>query len=82
MDTFDERLVLLAGNVFALRSLAEEGDDGHARVTADDSDVDLFRVDVLDLPEEARRSDDIEGGDAEYPTQRVQPRRKGDSMPK
>lgn len=45
--------------------LGEQGDDGHARVTANDGDLGLVGRDLLDLRDKARGADDIKSGDAE-----------------
>lgn len=65
MDSVDESVVLLSLDVLALRSLAQERDDGDTRVSTDNSDVDVLGVGVLDLGQESGSSDDIEGGDTE-----------------
>lgn len=65
LDSLDESLVLLSLDVGTLAGLAQEGDDGDTRVTADDSDVDVLRVGALDLSEESRGSDDIKRRDTE-----------------
>lgn len=48
-----------------LARLGQEGDDGRARVAADDGDVLVGRVGSLELRDEARGADDVEGGHAE-----------------
>lgn len=65
LDSVDKGLVLLALDVGALAGLAQERDDGDARVSTDDGDVDVLGVGVLDLAEESRGPDDVEGGDTE-----------------
>jgi len=63
LDTLDVRVELLALEVVA--RLGEEGDDGGARVSANDGDVLGSGVGVLDLRDEARGTDDVEGSDTE-----------------
>lgn len=46
-------------------ALAEEGHNGDTRVATDDGDVLVLGVGALDLADEARGTDDIEGGDTE-----------------
>jgi hypothetical protein len=65
LDALHEVLVLLSLDVLALGGLAEERNDGDARVAADDGDLDVLGVGVFDLAEEARGTDDVEGGDTE-----------------
>jgi hypothetical protein len=43
--------------------LRQERDDGDARVTTDNSDLDILGVRALDLRDETRGTDDIKGGD-------------------
>jgi hypothetical protein len=45
--------------------LGEQGDDGHAGVTADDGDVLIRGVGTLQLGNKSGGSDDVKGGDAE-----------------
>ena len=61
LDTVDVVLELLALKVVA--GLGEEGNDGSAGVTADDSDVLGGGVGVLQLGDEARGTDNVKGGD-------------------
>jgi hypothetical protein len=56
-------LDLLLGEGVA--GLGEEGDDGDARVTTNDGDLGILGGDLLDLRDEARGTDNIEGGDTE-----------------
>lgn len=65
LDPVNESLVLLALDVGTLASLAQKRDNGDTGVSTDDSDVDVLGVGVLDLAEESRGSDDVEGGDTE-----------------
>jgi hypothetical protein len=60
-------LTASGGDLGALGDLAEEGDDGDARVAADDLDVGLGRVGLGELGDKGRGADDVEGGDAEEP---------------
>ena len=62
LDTVDELSVRREVGVVALR---EERNDGVARVTANDGDVLILGVSALDLGDEARSTNDVEGGDAE-----------------
>lgn len=55
----------LTRNLLALCVLREQGDDGRARVAADDGDGYAVGVLVEDLADEAGGADDVEGGDAE-----------------
>ena len=48
-----------------MASLGEERDDCGTGVTTNDGDVLGGRVSALDLGDEARRADNIEGGDTE-----------------
>ena len=50
-------------------ALAEQRDDGDTAVATDDGDVLVLGVGVLDLADEARGTDDIEGGDTENPAE-------------
>jgi hypothetical protein len=61
LDTVDVVLELLALKVVA--GLGEEGNDGSAGVTADDSDVLGGGVGVLQLGDEAGGTDNVKGGD-------------------
>lgn len=63
LDALDVGGKLLALEVVA--ALAEERDDGLAGVATDDNDVLVGGVGVLDLGDEARGADDVEGGDTE-----------------
>jgi hypothetical protein len=63
LDAADVVLELLAGEVVA--RLGEEGNDGSAGVTTNDGDVLGGGVGVLDLGDEARGTDNVEGGDTE-----------------
>lgn len=65
LDALHEVLVLLSLDVLAQGGLAEERNNGDTRVAADDGDLDVLGVGVLDLAEEARGTDDVEGGDTE-----------------
>jgi len=63
LDTLDVGVTL--GTLEVVASLGEERDDCSTGVTTDDGDVLGGRVGALDLGDEARRADDIEGGDTE-----------------
>jgi hypothetical protein len=63
LDAADVVLELLALEVVA--GLGEEGNDGGTGVTANDGDVLGGGVGVLDLGDEARGTDNVEGGDTE-----------------
>jgi hypothetical protein len=63
LDTVDVAVELLALEV--VTGLGEEGNDGGARVASDDGDVLAGGVGVLELRDEARGADDVEGGDTE-----------------
>lgn len=67
LNPVHERLPLLAAlrHCFARGRLREEGHDGDARVTAHDGDRRVKRVCAGDAGEEARGTDDVEGGDTE-----------------
>jgi hypothetical protein len=58
----------VVGELLALKAVAglgEEGNDGGARVASDDGDVLAGGVGVPELRDEARGTDDVEGGDTE-----------------
>jgi hypothetical protein len=63
LHAVDVAVELLALEVVA--GLRQEGDDGGARVAADNGDVLAGGVAVLELRDEARGTDDVEGGDTE-----------------
>jgi hypothetical protein len=63
LDAVDVVIELLAGEVVA--GLGEEGNDGGTGVASDDGDVLAGGVGVLELRDEARGADDVEGGDTE-----------------
>jgi hypothetical protein len=63
LHALDVVVELLAGEVVA--GLGEQGDDGGAGVAADDGDILRGGVRVLELRDEARGADNVEGGDAE-----------------
>jgi hypothetical protein len=65
LNSVNQSLVLLARDILALRSLAQEGDNGDTRVTTDDGDLDILGVGVLDLTQESRSSNNVEGGNSE-----------------
>lgn len=67
LDPVNEGLVSLTADVFALRGLGEERDDGDTRVTTDNGDLDVLGVLALDLTEESGSSDNVEGGDTKDP---------------
>lgn len=62
LDAVDDGIV---GGEVRVVALGEEGDDGDARVAADDGNVLVLGVGALDLRDEAGGADDVEGGDAE-----------------
>lgn len=64
LDAVDESVAGLArdGGVVGLR---QQGNNGHTGVATDDGDLLASRVGLLDLRDEARGADDIEGGDTE-----------------
>lgn len=62
LDTVDELLV--GGQVGVLR-LAEEGHNGDTRVATNNGDVLVGGVGTLELGDEARGTDDVEGGNTE-----------------
>lgn len=62
LDTVHE---LGVGGQLGVGGLAEQGDDGNARVATNDGDVLIGRVGVLELGDEARGTDNVEGGDTE-----------------
>lgn len=62
LDTLDE---LGVGAQVGVAALGEERDNGDARVATNDGDVLVLGVRALDLGNEARGTDDIEGGDTE-----------------
>ena len=64
LDAVDESVAGLAGDGGVV-GLREQGDDGHTGVATDDGDVLAGGVGLLDLGDEARGTDDIEGGDTE-----------------
>ena len=64
LDAVDESVAGLTGNVGVV-GLGEERDDGHARVATNDGDGLVGGVGALDLGDEARGTDDVEGGDTE-----------------
>ena len=68
LDPLDESLVLLSLDILAEGSLREQRNNGDTRVSTDDSDLDILGVLVLDLTEESGRSDNVEGGNTEQPT--------------
>jgi hypothetical protein len=63
LDAVGQGLDLLLGE--AVTRLGEEGNDGDTRVTTDNGDLGLLGRDLLDLRDEARGANDIEGGDTE-----------------
>lgn len=63
LDAVDVAVELLASQVIA--RLGEERNNGSARVATDDGDVLAGGVGVLELGDEARGTDDVEGGDTE-----------------
>jgi hypothetical protein len=63
LHAVDVAVELLALEVVA--RLRQEGDDGCARVATNDGDVLAGGVGVLELRDEARGTDDVEGGDTE-----------------
>jgi len=63
LDTLDVGVTL--GTLEVVASLGEERDDCSTGVTTNDGDVLGGRVSALDLGDEARRADNIEGGDTE-----------------
>ena len=63
LDALDVGVELLARE--ALARLGQEGNDGGTGVTANNSDVLGGGVGVLDLRDEARGADNVEGGDTE-----------------
>ena len=63
LDAVDVAVELLAREVVA--GLGEEGNDGGAGVASDDGDVLVGGVGVLELRDETRCTDDVEGGDTE-----------------
>jgi hypothetical protein len=64
LDAVDESVTGLTrdGGVVGLR---QEGDDGHTGVTADNGDLLAGGVGLLDLGDEARGADNVQGGDTE-----------------
>ena len=62
LDAVDE---LVVGGKVGVVALGEEGNDGDTGVAADDGDVLVLGVGVLDLGDEAGGADDVEGGDTE-----------------
>lgn len=64
LDAVDERIVLLIGDRDGGSDLAEERDDGLARVATDDGDGQLVGVALAgDLGNEGLGADDVEGSD-------------------
>jgi hypothetical protein len=63
LDTVDDLLIRFAFDGLAEGALGEQGHDGGAGVATDDGDNGLLGVRVGDLAEEARGTDDVEGGD-------------------
>lgn len=63
LDAVDVLFKLLAGEGVA--GLREQGNNGGSGVAADNGDVLVGRVGVLDLGDEAGGADDVEGGDTE-----------------
>lgn len=64
LDALDVVVELLAGEVLA--GLAEKGDNGSTRVTANDRHVLCSRVGVVDLRDEARGTHNVESRDTEH----------------
>lgn len=62
LDTVDE---LSIGAQVGVVALGEERDDGDTRVATDNGDVLVLGVGTLDLGDEARGTDNVEGGDTE-----------------
>ena len=65
LDADGERLELFGGELGAGVGLGEEGEDGDARVAANDGNVDTVDVEALRLRDEGVGADHVEGGDAE-----------------
>lgn len=66
LNTVHESIVLFIGDRNGRRCLAEEGDDGLARVTTDDGDVELLGLRLANnLSDEGFGADDVESGDTE-----------------
>lgn len=64
LDAVDQSIELLTGD-FGVAGLGDQRNDGDTGVAANDGDVLISRVGSLDLGDEARGTDDIEGGDTE-----------------
>lgn len=64
LDALDKGVADLAGDGGVAR-LRKQGDDGHTGVATNDGDGLIGGVGLLDLGDEARRTDDIKGGDTE-----------------
>lgn len=62
LDTLEE---LSIGRKVGVVALGEEGNNGDTRVTTNNGDLLVLGVSVLDLGDETRSTDDIEGGDTE-----------------
>ena len=62
LNAVDQGVQLVASDVTVAR-LGDQGNDGDARVAADDCDVLVRGISALDLGDESRCSDNIEGCD-------------------
>jgi len=67
LDPLDESLVLLSRDILPIRTLAKKGDDRNTRMSTNNGDLNISRVDILDLSDETRCSDDIESRNTEDP---------------
>lgn len=64
LDTVDQGVASLALNVGVV-GLGDERDNSHTRVTADNGHFLVGRVSILDLGDESRGADNVEGGNTE-----------------
>jgi hypothetical protein len=66
LDTVDESVVLVVGDAGGRSNLAEEGNNGLARVTADNGDSEILGLCLAgDLCDKGLGTDNVEGGDTE-----------------
>lgn len=61
LDAMGQGIELFLGEFEA--GLGEQGDDGDARVATDDGNLDILGVLALDFRDEARGTDNVQGGD-------------------